>query len=185
MPWPLRSGARVFRRCLSAMDRRSIQPVPSSPRWRRGYDYRLCMGYNLPDAYRQTARLVVRLLKGDRPADLPFELPARYELIVNLKAAKAIGLTIPDSFVLLADEVIEWDGASSYRCSAVRRRGRSRQERSSRKCKSTPPIAPEPTYDHPTRAAAGSFTLRLRANHRASLCVPLPGVPAPNRRRDQ
>ena len=64
-------------------------------------------GYNLPDAYRQTARLVVRLLKGDRPADLPFELPARYELIVNLKAAKAIGLTIPDSFVLLADEVIE------------------------------------------------------------------------------
>ena len=64
-------------------------------------------GYNLPDAYRQTARLVVKILKGDRPGDLPFELPARHELIVNLKAAKAIGLTIPDSFVLLADEVIE------------------------------------------------------------------------------
>jgi ABC-type uncharacterized transport system substrate-binding protein len=64
-------------------------------------------GYNLPDAYRQTARLVGKILKGDRPGDLPFELPARYELIVNLKAAKAIGLTIPDSFVLLADEVIE------------------------------------------------------------------------------
>jgi putative tryptophan/tyrosine transport system substrate-binding protein len=64
-------------------------------------------GYNLPDAYRQAARLVVKILKGDRPSDLPFERPARYELIVNLKAAKAIGLTIPDSFVLLADEVIE------------------------------------------------------------------------------
>jgi putative ABC transport system substrate-binding protein len=64
-------------------------------------------GYSLPDAYRQSARLVVRIVKGDRPGDLPFELPARYELIVNLKAAKAIGLTIPDSFVLLADEVIE------------------------------------------------------------------------------
>jgi len=64
-------------------------------------------GYNLPDAYRQTARLVVKILKGDRPGDLPFELPARYELIVNLKTAKAIGLMIPDSFVLLADEVIE------------------------------------------------------------------------------
>jgi putative tryptophan/tyrosine transport system substrate-binding protein len=64
-------------------------------------------GYNLPDAYRQAARLVVRILKGDRPGDLPFELPARYELIVNLKTAKANGLTIPDSFVLLADEVIE------------------------------------------------------------------------------
>ena len=64
-------------------------------------------GYNLPDAYRQMARLVVKILKGDRPADLPFEQPARYELIVNLKAAKAIGVTISDSFVLLADEVIE------------------------------------------------------------------------------
>ena len=64
-------------------------------------------GYNLPDAYRQTARLVVKILKGDRPGDLPFELPARYELIVNLKTAKAIGLTISDSFLLLADEVIE------------------------------------------------------------------------------
>ena len=64
-------------------------------------------GYNLPDAYRQSARLVVRILKGDRPGDVPFELPARYELIINLKAAKAIGLTISDSFVLLADEVIE------------------------------------------------------------------------------
>jgi putative ABC transport system substrate-binding protein len=59
-------------------------------------------GYNLPDVYRQSARLVVRILKGDRPGDVPFELPARYELIINLKAAKAIGLTIPDSFVLSA-----------------------------------------------------------------------------------
>src|SRR5215471_5324593 len=64
-------------------------------------------GYSLPDAYRQSARLVVRILKGDRPSDLPFKRPARYELIVNLRAAKAIGLTLPDSFVLLADEVIE------------------------------------------------------------------------------
>ena len=64
-------------------------------------------GYNLPDAYRQSARLVVRILKGDSPGDVPFERPARYELIINLKAAKAIGFTISDSFVLLADEIIE------------------------------------------------------------------------------
>jgi putative ABC transport system substrate-binding protein len=64
-------------------------------------------GPNLPEIYRQSARLVGRILKGERAADLPIELPTRYELIANLKAAKALGLTIPDSFLLLADEVIE------------------------------------------------------------------------------
>jgi putative ABC transport system substrate-binding protein len=64
-------------------------------------------GPNLPDMYRQAARLVDRILKGANPGDLPFELPTRYELVVNLKAAKSIELTISDSFLLLADEVIE------------------------------------------------------------------------------
>jgi putative tryptophan/tyrosine transport system substrate-binding protein len=64
-------------------------------------------GPNLPDMYRQSARLVDRILKGAKPGDLPFELPTRYELVVNLKTAKALGLAIPDSFLLLADEVIE------------------------------------------------------------------------------
>ena len=64
-------------------------------------------GPNLPDMYRQSARLVDRILKGANPGDLPFELPTRYELVVNLKTAKAIGLAISDSFLLLADEVIE------------------------------------------------------------------------------
>jgi putative tryptophan/tyrosine transport system substrate-binding protein len=64
-------------------------------------------GPNLPDMYRQAARLVGRILKGTSPAELPIELPTRYELIVNLKAAKAIGFTMSDSFLLLADEVIE------------------------------------------------------------------------------
>ena len=57
--------------------------------------------------YRQSARLVGKILKGESPAELPIELPTRYELIVNLKAAKAIGFAISDSFLLLADEVIE------------------------------------------------------------------------------
>jgi putative ABC transport system substrate-binding protein len=64
-------------------------------------------GPNLPDMYRQSARLVDRVLKGTKPADLPFELPTRYELIVNLKTAKAMGLAISDSFLLLADDIIE------------------------------------------------------------------------------
>jgi ABC-type uncharacterized transport system substrate-binding protein len=64
-------------------------------------------GANLPSAYRQAARLIDKILKGASPADLPVEVPTRFELIVNLKAAKAIGLTIPDAFVSVADEVIE------------------------------------------------------------------------------
>jgi ABC-type uncharacterized transport system substrate-binding protein len=67
----------------------------------------LSYGPSLPDLYRQSARLVDRILKGASPADLPFELPTRYELIVNLKTSKAMGLSISDSFLLLADEVIE------------------------------------------------------------------------------
>jgi ABC-type uncharacterized transport system substrate-binding protein len=56
---------------------------------------------------RRWNRLVAGNLSPGKPADLPFELPTRYELIVNLKSAKAIGLKLPDAFVLLADEVLE------------------------------------------------------------------------------
>ena len=64
-------------------------------------------GPNLPDMYRQSARMVNRVLRGANPGDLPFELPTRYELVVNLKTAKAMGLSISESFLLVADEVIE------------------------------------------------------------------------------
>jgi putative ABC transport system substrate-binding protein len=64
-------------------------------------------GPSLPDIYRRSAELVDRILKGTSPADLPVELPTRFELVVNLKAAKAMGLTVSESFLLVADEVIE------------------------------------------------------------------------------
>ncbi|MGE5141708.1 MAG: ABC transporter substrate-binding protein [Rudaea sp.] len=83
--------------------------LPAVYAWREYAEAGGLMSYgpNLAEMYRQSARLVDRILKGTKPAEVPFELPTRYELIVNLKAAKAIGLAMPDSFLLLADEVIE------------------------------------------------------------------------------
>jgi putative ABC transport system substrate-binding protein len=83
--------------------------LPAIYSWRQFAEADGLMSYgpNLPDMWRQSARLVDRILKGADPGDLSFELPTRYELIVNLKTAKSMGLKLPDAFVLLADEVIE------------------------------------------------------------------------------
>jgi putative ABC transport system substrate-binding protein len=64
-------------------------------------------GPNVPELFRRSADFVDKILRGTKPGDIPVEQPTKLELIVNLKTAKAIGLTVPESFLLRADEVIE------------------------------------------------------------------------------
>jgi putative tryptophan/tyrosine transport system substrate-binding protein len=67
----------------------------------------LSYGVDFADLYRRTAAYVDRILRGEKPGNLPVQFPTKFETVVNLKAARALGLTVPQSILLRADEVIE------------------------------------------------------------------------------
>ncbi len=83
--------------------------MPAIYEWREFVDLGGLMSYgtSIEHMYRRLGYYVDKILKGAKPADLPVEQPTKFQLVVNLKAAKALGLTIPQSFLPQADEIIQ------------------------------------------------------------------------------
>ena len=102
-------SAMFFNERRHLMDLAAKHRLPTVFPWRQGVDAGGLMSYgpNGPDLYRRAATYVDKILKGARPADLPVEQPTKFELVINLKTAKALGLTIPQSVLGRADHIVE------------------------------------------------------------------------------
>jgi putative ABC transport system substrate-binding protein len=91
---------------ISAAARNNVPAIYSQSDFARDGGL-LSYGPDLVDFWRRTASYVDRILRGAKPGDLPVQFPTKYELLINLKTAKALGITVPQSILLRADEVIE------------------------------------------------------------------------------
>ncbi len=103
------TSAILFTEHRRLVDLSAKHRLPTVYPWREGADSGGLMSYgpNVADLYRRTAFYVDKILKGAKPGDLPVEQPTKFELVINLRTAKALGLTIPQSLLQRADQVIE------------------------------------------------------------------------------
>ena len=101
---PLFTARRVQLATLSA---RHLVPMTSGNRQITEVGGLMSYGANIADAFRQVGVYVGRILKGDKPADLPVVQSSKFELVINAETARMLGLTIPPSLLAIADEVIE------------------------------------------------------------------------------
>jgi len=109
------SGVLVLQDPMFLDERRRIAVLAMAARLPTMFGFRehvqagglMSYGIDLRGNLRRAAELVDKILKGTKPGDLPVELPTKFELVINLKTAKALGLTVPESFLLRADEIIE------------------------------------------------------------------------------
>ena len=99
--------AIIHRQTIIALAARHRLPAVYSDRGSVTAGGLISYGPDRLDQFRRTAGYVDRILKGEKPADLPVQAPTKYELVVNLKTAKALGLDVPASVLARADEVIE------------------------------------------------------------------------------